>query len=130
MELNTRLWGSLRLSEASGISYPVLTKRHFLGEPLPEFESRPAVARHFLRDVNWALSTRTPRELICVLSAPFRVALGKEVFDVESAEDPLPGLMQLPIVFRDKVLEPVQRRLSRLGGKLGVRVLQCISREK
>lgn len=130
MELNTRLWGSLRLSEASGISYPVLTKRHFLGEPLPEFDSRPAVARHFLRDVKWALANRKPRALIGVMSAPFRVALGKEVFDVESAEDPLPGLMQLPVVFREKVLEPVQRRLSRFGGKLEACRLQRISREK
>jgi protein-tyrosine-phosphatase len=130
MELNTRLWGSLRLSEASGISYPVLTKRHFLGEPLPEFESRPAVARHFLRDVKWALGNGTPRDVIGVMSAPVRVALGKEVFDVESAEDPLPGLMQLPVIFREKVLKRLQRRLSCFRGELGVRALPHISREK
>jgi protein-tyrosine-phosphatase len=88
------------------------------------------VARHFLKDVNWALSSRTPRELICVLSAPFRVALGKEVFDVESVEDPLPGLMQFPVVFRGKVLEAFQRRLSRFRGKLGAHVLQRISQKK
>jgi protein-tyrosine-phosphatase len=130
LELNTRLWGSLRLSEASGISYPVLTKRHFLREPLPEFDSRPAVARHFLRDVKWALANGKPKEVIGVLSAPVRVALGKEVFDVETAEDPLPGLMQLPLMFRKKVLERVQRRLARFGGKLRARVLSRISREK
>jgi protein-tyrosine-phosphatase len=64
------------------------------------------------------------------MSAPVRVAFGKEVFDVESMEDPLPGLMQLPVIFRKKVLERVQRRLSRFGGKLGAPALPHISREK
>lgn len=115
MEVNGRVWGSLPLAVMSGVDFPGMLVDMILHGPPPEHtpartDYRAGVrARNLALDVTWFLSVLGGRRRYPYLEAPSRAAglLGlaglanpRCRLDVQSLSDPMPGLAELPQIFR------------------------------
>jgi predicted ATP-grasp superfamily ATP-dependent carboligase len=122
MEINGRIWGSLPLAVKSGLDFPALMARMYLGEQ-PECDGvrrdyRVGVrSRNLLLEVNWIGSVLLGPRRPCPPLPPRRQAIGVAArllypgdgYDVLSLSDPLPGLAELTKVVRASV-NGVRRR--------------------
>ncbi len=110
MEVNGRLWGSLALAVQAGIDFPrriydLLVR----GRVAPTFRYRvPFYVRHTIADADWLATTvrsaagraaLSPKQLA---AESLNVARGREGFDLESWDDPLPAAVAWLELARDK----------------------------
>jgi protein-tyrosine-phosphatase len=104
MEVNGRLWGSIALPIQAGVDFPrLLYEMLVLGKVTETFTYRvPYFVRNTSRDLYWLQANlRTPRGRRDLIKVPLRqvvkevgnLLLLREGFDVESASDPMPGLI-------------------------------------
>lgn len=115
MEINGRVWGSLPLAVMSGIDFPALLADLYLSgsprEPVaPRLDYRVGLrARNLTLEVTWILATLSTKRRYPFLRAPSRTdgVLGiLKLFDprcrqdVQSLEDPAPGMAEFPEIAR------------------------------
>ena len=123
MEINGRVWGSLPLAVASGVDFPgMLADLYLLGidsiKPQVRSEYKLGVrCRDLQRDLMWITSVLTGRQRYAFIKMPsraraLRALLGlfnpRRRFDLQTLDDPLPGLAELPrivVKFRKKMSE-------------------------
>ena len=115
MEINGRVWGSLPLAVASGVDFPALLAQLYLAgeaaiEPRLGAAYRVGVrCRDLQRDLIWITSVLAQRQPYPYLSTPKRTeallaCLGlfnlRSKQDLLTLDDPVPGLCELPAIFR------------------------------
>jgi predicted ATP-grasp superfamily ATP-dependent carboligase/thymidylate kinase len=115
MEINGRVWGSLPLAVASGVDFPfLLAQLHFNGPDAiqPNLNSNYKLGlkcRDLGRDFSWMIKVLTQQRPYKFLKFPSRVQavaafLGlfnpRNKFDLLCWDDPLPGLAELPMIYR------------------------------
>jgi predicted ATP-grasp superfamily ATP-dependent carboligase len=110
LDVNARAWTWLALGEAAGVDFAFAAWRLALGERMVGGRGRTGVTwRHAMRDLVAALQemrrgTLRPRDFARSWRPP-------AAFAAYAADDPLPGLLELPVV----VSRVAARRLRRLG---------------
>jgi predicted ATP-grasp superfamily ATP-dependent carboligase len=98
LDVNARTWTWIALGEFAGVDFPHLQWRLAMGEKLPRLRGKPGVAwMNSLRDViaacqEMAAGTIAPRAYMQSLREP-------TVYAAFASDDPLPGLVDLPLVF-------------------------------
>ena len=133
MEINGRLWGSLAVAVKSGVDFPNEIVELFLSQtaearPEPRLTYDVGIrSKDFSLEVAWIASVLLRKERPVFVDVPGRtkaltVAAGlldpREGFDVVSARDPLPGLLEIVAL---GVAAP--RRLARALRKRGAEPL-------
>ncbi len=115
MEINGRVWGSLPLAVASGMDFPaLLAQLHFEGPTAitPNLNSNYKIGlkcRDLGRDFSWMVKVLAQQRPHKYLKFPGRAQavaafcglfnpLNK--FDLLSWRDPLPGLLELPVIYK------------------------------
>ncbi len=97
LDVNARTWTWIALGGIAGVDFPYLQWRVALGEKLPRLRGRAGAAwMHASRDVIAAC-----QEMRAGILAPasYRKSLhGPMVFAAFAADDPLPGILDLPLV--------------------------------
>jgi predicted ATP-grasp superfamily ATP-dependent carboligase len=111
MEINGRVWGSLPLAVHSGMDFPAHLAELYLSEsptvpPEPDTQYRVGVrARNLNLDIVWLLSVLRGNRRHPNIEVPARSELVPAICgyfnplyktDVQSWDDPLPGLLELP----------------------------------
>jgi predicted ATP-grasp superfamily ATP-dependent carboligase/thymidylate kinase len=120
MEINGRVWGSLPVAVASGMDFPALLARlHFEGpySITPNLQSNYKIGlkcRDIGRDFSWMVKVLAQQRPHKYLKFPSRMQAAAAFFglfnpfnrfDLLSFDDPMPGLMELPMIvkkFRQK----------------------------
>jgi predicted ATP-grasp superfamily ATP-dependent carboligase len=123
MEINGRIWGSLPLAVKSGVDFPSLMARMYLGEDFRRAEVlrdyRVGVrSRNLPLEVSWIGSVLLHSRDVCLPMPPRRDAMRVAArllypgdgYDVLSAEDPLPGLAEFAKVLRDRAKRAGRRQ--------------------
>lgn len=115
MEINGRVWGSLPLAVASGMNFPaLLAQLHFEGPTAikPKLNSNYKIGlkcRDLGRDFSWMVKVLAQQRQHKYLKFPGRgqaiaAFLGlfnpRNKFDLLCWDDPLPGLLEVPMIFR------------------------------
>lgn len=116
MEVNGRIWGSLALASKSGVDFPLLMARMYLGltpngDPAVARYQMGTRSRNLALEISWIGSvlagrrTRFPPtpERSEALRVALRLFLPSDGYDVLSADDPLPGLAELAKIVRTTV---------------------------
>jgi D-aspartate ligase len=98
LDINPRVWGWHTLCAGAGVDFPYLDWRRVHGEPVPELHGRPGV--------RWVrLSTDLPTSVKQMLRGRLSpVAYLRSLRRADGAifapDDPLPGLVELPLLAR------------------------------
>ena len=115
MEINGRVWGSLPLATHSGVDFPVRMAELFLyGPPTNGRCTQPAYsigtrARNLELDLAWIASVLLGRNRYPFLAMPTRreglaamldLLNPANKFDIQSLDDPGPGMAEIPKIFR------------------------------
>jgi predicted ATP-grasp superfamily ATP-dependent carboligase len=113
MEINGRVWGSLPLAVFSGMDFPEQLARLYLSDELPPNLNtnyqRGLRARNLSLDVVWLFSVLRGKKPHPAVKIPSRWQLIPASLgylnpmiksDVQSWDDPMPGLRELPQIFR------------------------------
>lgn len=115
MEINGRVWGSLPLAVASGVDFPALLAQLLFEGPTaitPNLNSNYKIGlkcRDLGRDFSWmvkVLAQQRPHKYLKfpgraqAVAAFFGLFNPFNRFDLLSWNDPLPGLLELPVIFR------------------------------
>lgn len=97
LDINARAWTWIALGGLAGVDFPYLAWRLAQGLPVGEAHGRAGVAwMHFVRDVVAAcLEMAAGTRSISDYFGSFRKPL---VFAAFAADDPLPGLLEVPLV--------------------------------
>ncbi|MCI0712813.1 MAG: ATP-grasp domain-containing protein [Chloroflexi bacterium] len=111
MEINGRVWGSLPLAVHSGMDFPTHLAELYLSDSFsvptePDTQYRVGIrARNLRLDVVWLLSVLRGNRRHAYIKTPARSKLIPAIggyfnpqykTDVQSWDDPLPGLLELP----------------------------------
>ncbi|MGH7492827.1 MAG: ATP-grasp domain-containing protein [bacterium] len=115
MEINGRIWGSIPLAVTSGMDFPVLLAELFLrgaAAITPQLRSNYKIGvrcRDLQRDLMWITNVLRQRRRYEFLAMPSRkravlALLGlfnpRRRFDLLTLNDPMPGLTELPRIFK------------------------------
>jgi predicted ATP-grasp superfamily ATP-dependent carboligase len=99
LDINPRAWGWHTLCARAGVDFPVLAWRLAQGEAVPELRGRPGV--------RWVrLSTDLPTSLKEIVAGRMsavdylRSLRGPVEGAIYARDDPLPGLLELPLLAR------------------------------
>lgn len=118
MEINGRVWGSLPLATSSGMDFPKYLAELYLSDspaapPTPHMKYNVGVrARNLSLDVVWWFSVLRGVKHHPVLQTPSRMELLPATLgyfnpfyktDVQSWDDPIPGLLELPRIAKKLV---------------------------
>lgn len=123
MEVNGRMWGSIALAIKSGVDFPRLIYRQFAQGHREQVRSyrAPYYVRNVSRDLYWLQANlRAPRGRADIRRVPLRQVAAewlhplrlRESPELESARDPLPGL----VGWREFFAELAGDIRGRLGG--------------
>ncbi len=112
LDVNARSWTWTALGGLAGVDFPAVLWRVATGEQVSPIRGEPGVA--------WTLSSRDVvaacREMLAGSLSPLdylRSLCTKTVFGAFAADDPLPGVVELPLV----IARQLGRRLSKLAGR-------------
>lgn len=121
MEINGRIWGSLPLAVKSGMDFPLLMASMYLGDaPSDKMLTRYRTgvrSRNLRLEVAWIRSILRGQRRHCLgqrsrlgaIPVALRLAWPPDGYDVLCADDPLPGLAELPNIIGDG-LQRMRRR--------------------
>ena len=122
LDVNPRIWTWASLCARAGVDYPYLLWRMMVGESVPEITGLPGV--------RWMkLTTDAPAAVLEILRG--RLSLGAYIrslrspleFAVAAADDPLPGLLDVPLFayssFSAKVLGAFRRPMAARANRVG-----------
>lgn len=115
LDVNPRLWNWISLGAAAGVDFSYLAWRLAMGEQVSPVEGRPGVAWiHASRDAVSALQLLVDRKIsVSDYARSLRMSLRPAVF---ALDDPLPGLVDLPVV----AARLVARQLRAVLGGSGI----------
>ena len=115
MEINGRIWGSIPLAVTSGVDFPAMLAELYLRGPAaikPQLESNYKIGvrcRDLQRDLMWITNVLMQRRRYKFFDLPSRkravlALLGmfnpRRKFDLLRLHDPIPGLAELPRIFK------------------------------
>jgi D-aspartate ligase len=96
LDINARAWGWHSIGRAAGVDFPFLQWQHLGGETIPELRGKPGVRWvRAVTDVPAAFvelraGRLSPRQYL-------RGLLGPTEFAMLAADDPMPGLLEIPL---------------------------------
>jgi D-aspartate ligase len=96
LDVNARVWTWIALGDRAGVDFPYLFWRLAMGEELPSARGAPGVGwMHVSRDIVAALQEMAgghlaPRDYLASLRGPLQ-------FAAYTADDPLPGMLDVPL---------------------------------
>ncbi|HYS49801.1 MAG TPA: ATP-grasp domain-containing protein [Xanthobacteraceae bacterium] len=115
LDVNARAWTWISLGRKAGVDFPHLLWRLALGETVPPARGRPGAAwMHASRDVvaacqEMAAGHLSPKDYLASLRAPIE-------FAAFAADDPLPGMLDLPLVLARFLRRRLPDSLRRMTG--------------
>lgn len=98
LDINPRIWGWHTLGALAGMDFPYLLWRVSLGESVDEVPSRPGL-RWVRRTADVPVALREVLRGRMSVKSLFKSFQGPIEHAVFAADDPLPGLAELPLVF-------------------------------
>ena len=129
MEINGRFWGSLPLAINSGVDFPLMLAFSILDpSSLRSTEySAPKYCRNLVKDMKWYLKDgklrnhgNIPIKYLPSLQGniAYRIVHGIESFDVYTNDDRNPGLMEIPILIFQLLIEKLVQMKYRIIRRL------------
>jgi len=121
LDVNPRVWGWQTLGAKAGVDFAWSAYRLAIGEHVTEAQGQPGVRWFRMSaDLPMAISEMIHRRL--TLGAYFKSLFGPIEFSVFASDDPLPGILEMPL----QAYRFVQRSVARVPqGSPSTRKLDC-----
>jgi D-aspartate ligase len=96
LDINMRVWGWHTIARRAGLDFPYLAWRQVVGEPVTELRAAPGI-RWLRLTTDVAAGAREIATGGLTATAYMRSLLGPHEPAVAAADDPLPGLLEVPL---------------------------------
>jgi D-aspartate ligase len=96
LDINMRVWGWHTIARRAGLDFPYLAWRQAVGEPVEALSARPGI-RWLRLTTDVAAGAREIATGSLSTTAYLRSLLGPHEPAVAAADDPLPGLLEVPL---------------------------------